>query len=221
MEELIRELIESVNNLNKFSWNEAIALFSLIAAWITIIILLKDKFESRRPYLQITFELVRDNLACIILRNVGSVPLEIKKLGFDEKFIRQLPEREQEDLLNNNISKMKIFPGKQWIICLGVIIPDILEHYEKKVLSIDYEYSKVGERKKYKEITEIDFKQYSRMLVYVSEIDELRNQNKKIEKEMKKISKEVENIGATIVQYANIKDTCVKTIVNGYEKNKE
>lgn len=221
MEELIKQLIESVNDLGKFSWNEAIALFSLLAAWITIILLLKDKFESKRPYLQITFELVRDNLTCIVLRNVGNVPLEIKKLNLDEEFVKQLPEREQEGLLNNNISKMKIFPNKQWIICLGVIVPDILEHYEKKVLNIDYEYSKIGKRKKYKESTEIDFKQYSRMLVYVSEIDELRNQNKKIEKEMKNINKEVKNIRATIIQYANVEDTYTKTIVNGYEKNNE
>lgn len=57
--------------------------------------------------------------------------------------------------------------------------------------NIDYEYSKIEKRKNYKESTEIDFKQYSRMLVYVLEIDELRNQNKKIEKEMKNINKEV------------------------------
>lgn len=132
MEELMKQLIDSVNNLGKFSWNEAIALFSLFAAWITIVLLLKDKFESKRPYLQITFELVRDNLTCIVLRNVGNVPLEIKKLNLDESFVKQLPKGEQEGLLNNNISKMKIFPNKQWIICLGVIVPEILERYEKK-----------------------------------------------------------------------------------------
>lgn len=221
MEELMKQLIDSVNNLGKFSWNEAIALFSLFAAWITIVLLLKDKFESKRPYLQITFELVRDNLTCIVLRNVGNVPLEIKKLNLDESFVKQLPEGEQKGLLNNNISKMKIFPNKQWIICLGVIVPEILERYEKKILNIDYEYSKVGKRKNYKESTEIDFKQYSRMLVYVSEIDELRNQSKKIEKEIKNISKEVQNIRATIVQYANVEDTYTKTIVNGCEKKNE
>ncbi|MFR3342156.1 MAG: hypothetical protein ACLTTE_05705 [Clostridia bacterium] len=219
MEDLMKKLIESVNNLGKFSWNEAITLFSLVAAWVTIILLLKDKFENKRPYLQITFELIRDNLTCIILRNVGNVPLEIKKLKLDEKFVKQLPEREQQGLLNNNINNMKIFPGKQWILCLGVIVPEILEKYAIITLNVDYEYSKMGKKKKYKESTEIDFKQYSRMLVYVSEIDELRNENKKIEKEMKNITKKVKNIRATIVQYANVEDTHTKTIVNGYEKN--
>ena len=57
------------------------------------------------------------------------------------------------------------------------------------------------------------------MLVYVSEIDELKNENKKIEKELKNINKEVKNIRATIVNYANLKDTNLRTVVSGYEKN--
>ena len=50
------------------------------------------------------------------------------------------------------------------------------------------------------------------MLVYVSEIDELKNENKKIEKELKNINKEVKNIRATIVNYANLKDNCIKLL---------
>lgn len=218
MEDLRKELVERVNNLSRFSWNEIIALFSLVAVWETIILLLKDKLENKRPYLQITFELARDNLTCIILRNVGNVPLEIKKLKLDEKFIKQLPESEQQRLLNNNISNMKIFPDKQWILCLGVIVPEILERYKITTLNIDYDYSKMGKNKMYKESTEIDFKQYSRMMVYVSKVDELKNENKKIEKEIKNIAKKVKNIRATIVQYANVEDTNTKNIVNGYEK---
>ena len=218
MEDLRKELVESVNNLSRFSWNEIIALFSLVAVWETIILLLKDKLENKRPYLQITFELARDNLTCIILRNVENVPLEIKKLKLDEKFIKQLPESEQQRLLNNNISNMKIFPDKQWILCLGVIVPEILERYKITTLNIDYDYSKMGKNKMYKESTEIDFKQYSRMMVYVSKVDELKNENKKIKKEIKNIAKEVKNIRATIVQYANVEDTNTKNIVNGYEK---
>lgn len=220
MSELIKELINAVNKLNEFSWNDLISLLSLIAAWITIIVLLKDKFESKRPYLQITFELIRDNLACVVLRNVGSVPLEIKKLELDKLFVEQLPEREREGLLNTNITNLKIFPDKQWVICLGVIVPEILENYKITTLNIEYEYSRMGRIRKYKESTQIDFKQYSRMLVYISEIDELKNENKKIEKEIKNITKEVKNIRAIIVEYANIEDKYTKTIINGYEQNK-
>ena len=219
MEQLIKELIQSVENLNKFSWSDLISLVSLIGAWITIFFLIKDKVENKRSYLQITFELVRDNLTCIVLRNVGNVPLELKKIKFDEDFVNQLPEKERTGLIDNKINNMKIFPGKQWIICLGVIVPEILENYEIKSLRIDYEYSKIGKKRKYKESTDVDFTQYSRMLVYVSEIDELRSQNKKLERELKNISKEVKNIRATVVNYANLKDKYTSTLVNGYEKN--
>lgn len=219
MEQLIRELIQSVDNLNKFSWSDLISLVSLIGAWITIFFLIKDKIENKRPYLQITFELVRDNLTCIVLRNVGNVPLELKQIKFGEDFVNQLPERERSGLIDNKINNMKIFPGKQWIICLGVIVPEILENYEIKSLRIDYEYSKIGKKRRYKETTDVDFTQYSRMLVYVSEIDELRNQNKKLERELKNITKEVKSIRATIVNYANLKDTNMRTLVSGYEKN--
>ena len=219
MEQLIRELIQSVDSLNKFSWSDLISLVSLIGAWITIFFLIKDKVENKRSYLQITFELVRDNLTCIVLRNVGNVPLELKKIKFDEDFVNQLPERERTGLIDNKINNMKIFPGKQWIICLGVIVPEILENYEIKSLRIDYEYSKIGKKRKYKESTDVDFIQYSRMLVYVSEIDELRSQNKKLERELKNIAKEVKNIRSSVFEYVNLKDKYTSTLVNGYEKN--
>ena len=218
MEKLIQELIRSIDKISEFSWNDAISLLSLIGAWITIIFLVKDKIENKRPYLQITFELIRDNLACIVLRNVGNVPLEIKKLKLDEEFVKQLPEREQEGLLDNKINNMRIFQGKQWILCLGVIVPDILDKYELTTLNIEYEYSKMKKRKKYKETTEIDFKQYSRMLVYISEIDELKSENKKIGREIKNISNDVKNIRATVVQHSKIQDKYISTIVNGHEK---
>lgn len=219
MEQLIKELIQSVDNLNRFSWSDLISLVSLVGAWITIFFLIKDKIENKRPYLQTTFELVRDNLACVVLKNVGNVPLELKQIKFDEDFVNQLPERERSRLIDNKINNMKIFPGKQWIICLGVIVPEILENYEVKSLRIDYEYSKIDKKRRYKETTDVDFTQYSIMLVYVSEIDELRNQNKKLEKELKNITKEVKNIRETVVNYANLKDTNMKTLVSGYEKS--
>lgn len=217
MEELIKKLIESVNNLNEFSWSDFISLLSLVGAWITIFLLLKDKFDSKRPYLQITFELVRDNLACIVLRNVGSVPLEIKKLHFDDKFIEQLPERDRFGLNDDTLNKITIFPNRQWILSLGVIIPDILENYELKSLSIDFSYSKLCKNKTYAEKVVIDFRQYSRFLVYISEVNELMNQNKKIEKELKTINNQMKNI-STIVQYANIKDKNMNTLVSGIEE---
>lgn len=218
MEQKMDELIKSINNLSGFSWSDLINLIALIGSWITIFLLLKEKYENNRPYLQISFELVRSNLTCIVLRNVGKVPLVLTNIHYDEAFINQLDERDRKYLNDNKINKLTIFPGKEWIVCLGVIVPDILNNFDKKLLSVDYEYKKLNGIRKYKENTEIDFEQYSRFLVYISEIDELMQVNKKIESNTKNLEKRLKNIETSIVQYHNIQDTFINTIVNGYKE---
>lgn len=52
----------------------------------------------------------------------------------------------------------------------------------------------------------MDFIQYSRMLVYISKIDELKN-----------ITNEVKNIRATVVNYANLNDTNIKNYFTYYK----
>ena len=222
MNSKIDELINSINNLSNFSFGDLISLIALIGSWITIFMLLKDKLENSRPYLQISFELVRSNLACIVIRNVGKVPLKVTGISYDDEFIKQLPEREQKHLYDNKINNLTIFPNKKWIICLGVIIPDILDKFDKKTLKVDYTYKKTNGFKNYKESTEIDFEQYSRFLVYISEIDELKQVNQKIEKNTKNLEKELKNIEANIVQFHNIQDKYMRTIVSGYtERSKD
>ena len=218
MEQKMDELIKSINNLSGFSWSDLISLIALIGSWITIFLLLKEKYENNRPYLQISFELVRSNLTCIVLRNVGKVPLVLTNIHYDEEFINQLDERDRKYLNDNKINKLTIFPGKEWIVCLGVIVPDILNNFDKKLLSVDYEYKKLNGIRKYKENTEIDFEQYSRFLVYISGIDELMQVNKKIESNTKNLEKRLKNIETSIVQYHNIQDTFINTIVNGYKE---
>lgn len=218
MEQKMDELIKSINNLSGFSWSDLISLIALIGSWITIFLLLKEKYENNRPYLQISFELVRSNLTCIVLRNVGKVPLVLTNIHYDEEFINQLDERDRKYLNDNKINKLTIFPGKEWIVCLGVIVPDILNNFDKKLLSVDYECKKLNSIRKYKENTEIDFEQYSKFLVYISEIDELMQVNKKIESNTKNLEKRLKNIETSIVQYHNIQDTFINTIVNGYKE---
>lgn len=218
MEESINKLVVAVENLNSISFGDIIAILSLLASWITIVFLLRDKFENNRPYLQITFELIKSNLACIVVRNVGKVPLTIKNMKFEEKFIKQLPKTERIGLEKNRINNMNIFPGKQWVICLGVIVPEILEKYDNKILKIEYAYSKLNRKKEYLESTEIDFEQYSRFLVYISEIDELKEVNTKIEKNLSKINKELVKIYAVVEKHQNIEDTYIKHTVVGYKK---
>ena len=217
MEEKMDDLIKSINNLSNFSIGDLISLVALIGSWITIILLLKDKMENNRPYLQISFELIKSNLTCLVIRNFGKTPLKLTNIHYDEEFIKQLPESEQK-YLNNKIDDLIIFPGNKWIVCLGVIVPEILTKFNKKKLEINYSYSKIKSKKEYKESTIIDFDQYSRFLVYISEIDELKQVNQKIEKNTKNLDKRLKNIESNIEQYHNVEDTYIKTIVNGYKE---
>lgn len=219
MESLIKELIEAVEKSNSFSVMDAINILSVVAAWITIWFLLRERSEQNRPYLQVTFELIRSNLTCVVLRNTGNVPLSIKELQFDQEFIEQLPERDRKGLQYNKIDNLIIFPGKQWIICLGVIIPEILNKFDKKVLKLDYTYSRLERKKKYVETTEIDFEQYGRCLVYISDIDELRQVDKKIAKDIESVKKDVRKIQAVVVNYANLQDVNKNTLVEGYDED--
>jgi hypothetical protein len=221
MEELIRELISVIQKINAFSWKDGISILSVVASWITIWFLLKERAENNRPYLQITFELIRSNLACIVLRNTGNVPLTIKYLKFDEEFLNQLPQKEQGRLKENKISDMRIFPGRQWVISLGVTAATILENYDKKRLNINYTYSRINKKKKYDENTEIDFEQYGKCMVYISEIDELRTVNKQIVNELKSVKKDIHQIHGVVVKYANLEDRNNHSIVAGYEQDSE
>ena len=218
MESKIDELIKSIDRLNSFSWGDIISLVAIIGSWITIFILLKDKHNENRPYLQVTFELVRFNLTCVVLRNVGKVPLVLTHIHYDEDFLSIFC---LFHLIDNTVNNLTIFPGKEWIVCLGVIVPDILNKFELKKLKVNYEYKKLNGIKTFKENTEIDFEQYSRFLVYISEIDELKQVNEKIERTSKNIEKGLKNIETSIVQYHNIEDTFLKTVANGFiEKDK-
>ena len=196
-----------------------LAIVSIITSFITTLFLLKEKIENSRPYLQVTFELIRDNLACIVLRNVGTTPLTIKKFELDNEFVAQLPINEQNNLNKNKITNMNIFPNKKWILCLGVIIPDILENYNKKDLKVVYTYTKLNKNKTYTETSEIDFQQYSKFLVYISEIDELKSVNKEIQRDIKDINSEIKKIAPVIIKYHNIEDKNIKNIIAGYKEN--
>ena len=84
--ELLQRLVEAVEKLNSApSEDTIIAFFALVAAWITIAFLLVERHEKNRPYLQISFELVRSTLACIVLRNTGSCPKQENTNGSTKK----------------------------------------------------------------------------------------------------------------------------------------
>lgn len=209
----INGIIQAINNLNKFSWGNFISLLSVICAWITIIILLKDKSNRNRPYLQVSIELIRSSLACIVIKNVGEVSLSLKSIKFDKRFLNQLPKQEANRLENNKIDNLIMPPNTKWIFCLGVIIPEILEKYDKKTIDVSYEYKKIGGFRLYKGISSVDFEQISSFLVYISEIDELKKINEKIVKSNNEINESVKKIETEIISYNNASDIISKSKV--------
>lgn len=55
--------------------------------------------------------------------------------------------------------------------------------------------------------------------MYISEIDELKQVNEKIEKSAKNIDKKLNNIETSIVQYHNMQDAFIKTVVSGHGRS--
>ena len=151
MEELLERLVIAVEQQNSaFPWDSVISILAPIASWVTIFFLLKERSEKNRPYMQISFELVRSTLACIVLRNVGTVPLEVKSLMFNETFTKQLQAKTQERLKKKESTSIVIFPNQKWVISFDTNVFNIINDFEEKV-KIDYEYYKYGKNKSYNE----------------------------------------------------------------------
>lgn len=212
-DELARELIDVIESGNSFSWEILINLLALIASWVTIVFLLKERSERNRPYAQISFELIRSSLACVVIRNVGNTPLTIKSLKFNEEFIEQLKDTERKAFMNKENISVDIFPGKMWVLCLGVATHEIMQ-FKNKDLHVDYEYSKIRKKHIYKEEVNIDFEQYKNFMVYISEIDELKTVNKDIGKNIENNTKELKKIYTIINQYATLEDAFSRQVID-------
>ena len=158
MEELLERLVIAVEQQNSaFPWDSVISILALIASWVTIFFLLKERSEKNRPYMQISFELVRSTLACVVLRNVGTVPLEVKSLIFNETFTKQLQTKTQERLKKKESTSIVIFPGQKWIISFDTNVFNIINDFEEKTVKIDYRYFKYCKKKPCDDKIEIDF----------------------------------------------------------------
>ncbi len=204
--ELILRIAEVLEKQATYpQWDSIIQVFSVIAAWITIVFLLVERKNKERPYLQVFFELVRSSLACIVIRNVGDCPLEVTAISFSEEFVKQLPNKTQERIIKLHNTKIKIFPKRYYVFSLDISTGTILEEYETKSVTIDYKYRKLGKySKSYKEQSIIDFTQYATMLIYISEIDELKSSVDNLISEVKDIKK--------LIPSTKIGDNCVLKI---------
>ena len=190
MEELFERLVIVVEQQSStFPWSDVISTFlSFAAILVTIILWQKERYDRNCPHMQISFELVRSTLACLTLRNVSEVPLEVKSLEYNDDFTTQHPEKVRKKLKKMSETNIAIFPGQKWVVSFDVNVFDILNKYEVQTVGIQYEYCRYGKKKRYKETIQIDFSEYSSMLVYISDVDEFKNSVDKLEKTVERLT---------------------------------
>jgi hypothetical protein len=193
MEDLMRELIDVIRETNGgLDWASIISAICSVISLTAIIILLKERREKKRPYLQASFELIRSSLTCIVIRNVGDVPAKLFGIVFNGDFIKQLPEKVQDRLKSKANTEIAIYPKRQLVISLDVVTADVLKFTEKN-LKITIKYSSIEKKQvKYIEDSEIVFGDYEGFLIYISEIDELKNAIMDVGKSLDKITKVLE-----------------------------
>lgn len=173
---------------SEIDWASIISYACSVISLIAIIILLKEHMERKRPYLKVSLELIRNNLACLIIRNVGEVEANLNSIKFNNEFIKQLSEYDPKAIEDREDLEISINPGKKWIITLGATIPDIQKYYNKK-LEITLSYLNMNKKRKYEEKNVVNFNDYGMFLLYISEMDELK-------KEITSLSTNIKNINS-------------------------
>ena len=196
-----------------------------VISLVTIIILLIERAEKKRPYLQISFELVKSSLVCLVIRNVGEVPATLKELKFNPDFVKQMSQNAQAHAKDRTDLNISIHPKQQWVLCLDEITPTVLR-YQNTQLEVSFVYTAKGKKRpKYKDTEIIDFNDYSGFLIYISEVDELRDEVKKLTQAMKSVVKPLNKIAerqpATVKTetYRNKEEVCTKTMVTGFQES--
>lgn len=218
MENAIRELTEAINRMNsEVDWAACISAACSVISLLAIAVLLVERKEKQRPYLQISFELVKSSLVCLVIRNVGTTPAKLHEISFNEDFVKQLPAKASEHSKDRKNMNISIYPQNQWVLCLDVITPTVLS-YKNTKLEITYVYSAKGKKKKYKESEIVEFKDYSGFLVYISEMDEMRAEVKKLGATLEKVNRSLSNIPNVFPDvsqsenYSDLSDSFVKRV---------
>lgn len=177
--DLLNRIVVVLEQQNEIPiWEIIINIIPWLGVIISLTFLFVERYEKRRPYLEVSFELVRSTLACVVIRNVGNAPARLTSMLFNEKFIQQLDKEKISSLNKKREMDVKIFPGRHWVLYLGKNIFDVIK-FQDTILRVDYKYCKFRGKRKYEDRTEIDFKEYGSFLLYLSEIDELKTMTEK------------------------------------------
>ena len=194
-------MIDAINHLawvveesnHGIDWAAVISAVCSVISLVAIAILLKERSEKKRPYLQVSFELLRSSMVCIVIRNVGEVPAKFQQLLFNREFTNQLPPQAQNHAQDRMGLNITIHPKQQWVLSLDVITPEVLK-YQNTKLEVTFTYTSSKSRKSYTETETIEFNDYSGFLVYISEIDELREMIKKLNNSVKLMGKALNDL---------------------------
>lgn len=191
----------------------------------TVVILLIERKEKKRPYLQISFELIRSSLVCLVIRNVGEVPAVLNEVTFNPEFVKQMPIAAQRNAENRTDLSISLHPKQQWVLCLDETTTNVLNYHNTR-LEVGFAYSAKGKKKaKYRDTEVIEFTDYGRFMVYISETDDLKYEIRSLTKAMNgtlhllnRIAKQQPS-AAKIDRYQNIDDDHTRVKITEYEEN--
>ncbi len=176
MIDAINRLAEAIENSNSsMDYAAIVSAVCSVISLVAILLLLIERHEKKRPYLLVSFELKRSNLACLVIRNVGEVSAKLSEITFNESFRKQLPQKAQEKIEDRSSLNVSIHPKQQWVIALDVTFGEAMK-YKESELSVVIKYCASGKKKTYTETNRIDFQDYKHFLIYISEIDELKKE---------------------------------------------
>ena len=141
--------------------------------------MIKQFNETNRPVVTIRFDIIRSGLLCFVLENIGPVAATDIQIKINAPFLDNIEKYESRSTLRE-ISKAHLFLSSNQ----KLYIPLAGQQDYSKIAEVPAEFV-ITYNGKYSESTQIDLWQYRFMLVYNSELEDISQHLKKIEKENK------------------------------------
>jgi hypothetical protein len=205
--------------IKSWNWDLIISISSIIlqaASLVAIVILLIERSEKKRPYLQVAYEVLRGSLVCIVINNVGDVAARVNSFKCNDDFCTQLPEKVQNHFKGLLNTDFVVVPNQKWVLSLNINSFDIINEFKQKEATFIIRYSRLDGKKKCTEKATVNFSSYGGFLIYQSEMDEMRKEVKKVEECLTKLVKKVTD-KKNIIFCDEIKIIPCSTFEDGWE----
>lgn len=225
LEKTVTNIVEWVNKIEAADWASIISAICSAISLIAIVVLLIERCEKKRPYLQISFELIRSSLVCLVIRNVGEVPAVLNEITFNPEFVKQMPTAAQRNARNRTNLNISLHPKQQWVLCLDETTMNVLKYQDTR-LEVGYAYSAKGKRRaKYRDTEVIEFTDYERFMVYISEIDDLKYEIRSLTKATNATTRLInrlanqQQVAVQTESYQNVGDDYTQVKITEWEEN--